>query len=470
MLFAEIERLTMINRELIKENNNLLKKNNVIPVSKVEKLLEVNETLRTKLEKLRADGIPTTPVKSVSRNYFPSENIVTPSTQRTGVLISTQSCEVTARWEFDTQKTDREIIGELRQQLNSLKDEKDRALLKYKLLHNFDQEKKELDTKMRFLNAEKERLQKSLSLKNEEIKKLENERTQTNQDLQHMSTELTQLKSELALWKYKYERDVKELETVVEKKDEEIKEYKERLNSLESCVDYLETIQRDKEIYEKALDDRSNEIEALKLRIESLEPLEKENKLLRQRFFLVRTAGELLKHQNEENIKRMEALQEVVSTGEILDVEVSIRKLMEERDVLAAQNERMKKPLQEKILKLDMLQFKVHSELEEFENWKKSLKQLDESQGFLSPIAFMGDVASESGKFKDEVMKTIDQKTMSLKNFKEALKDVNTIKSQMENMTRELEELNDEDGSESNPSDFAGFSKRAHVTTSYTDF
>ena len=48
---AEIERLTMINRELIKENNSIISRERVFPFKKVEQLLLVNEKLRILLEK-----------------------------------------------------------------------------------------------------------------------------------------------------------------------------------------------------------------------------------------------------------------------------------------------------------------------------------------------------------------------------------------------------------------------------------
>lgn len=224
----------------------------------------------------------------------------------------------------------------------------------------------------------------------------------------------------------------------------------------------MEELQRDRDIFEKVIDERDEEIQALKQKIDSLEPLTKENKLLKQRYFLVRTASELLRNRIEEQHVMMDKMQKLVNTDELLDVEIDYRKLAAERDVLAAQNERMKKPIKEKVLKLDLLKLKLSAELEEVENLKNSIRHLDESQVISkfghSPLKTP--MGQESGRSRDELVKTLEQRSSTMRNLHNRWKDVETIKIQLDDMNRELERVKSEENLDTNPVGSDSFSAR----------
>ena len=65
--------------------------------------------------------------------------------------------------------------------------------------------------------------------------------------------------------------------------------------------------------------------------LDDLEMYKKENKILKQRYFLMRTASEMVRQRNEAQAATIEHLQKLVSMEEMLDVEIHIRNLLEER-------------------------------------------------------------------------------------------------------------------------------------------
>ena len=440
----EMERLASTNRELTRENSKLSSRLKVVSASNVEKLLRVNEKLREELEKIELSVSLANTARISSKSFTFRDGLSEQFNQTTG-LLSPYFADMTTRFDTETQKADKELIVELKQQIHDLKLEKE-ELVKQRGLTDSSRKEKELEERIKSLESEKIQLGKDIGLKQE-----------TEQ----------RLKKELEASRAGFERDVKKLTETIEKQQKEIDFYRERLNELQPYVVLANSFQRERELLGKTIEEKYKEIADLKTRVEALEPLQKENKLLKQKYFIIRTAGELLKQRNEEQIKRMDQMQQLVDTEELLDTEINIRQLMEERDLLAAQNERMTKALKDKILQLDILQFKVSSELEEFQNLKKSLLALDESQLLTSSRIFRNDLTPESGRFRDETVKALGQRAGVMKGFQAALKDVEVVKDFMESMNRELRELHERN--DSTPSDFGGLSKRG-VAISYTNF
>lgn len=403
----------MINRELIKENNSLVNTERTFSFKKVEQLLEINEKLRVLLEKSRAQKQDT----PFGVDIFPKSskpNSANQSFLTSKVATATASREETIRNEFLEQ------IDSLKLQVSMLQKENS----KYK-------------TQLEAAKATDSQIQ---TLRNK-LKELETHNQQLESEVKSAGAEINRLKS-VSIAHTSQDDEVPKLKEELAEISEELHKYREYIPPL---LAKMEELQRDKEILEKAIDERSQENEMLQKKVDSLEPLAKENKILKQRYFLVRTASEMFRNRIEEQNVLIEKMQKMINTDEILDVEIDIRKIMAERNVLAAQNERIKKPITEKILKLDMLKLKVSTEIEEFENLKRSIRQLDDS------VVLARDSGHDFTKARDSLVKTLELRKSTMKDFQTALQDVDTIKEQLNDMHKELKEVKSEMNTEQDP-------------------
>ena len=425
----------MINRELMKENNEIIQKERVLPFKKVEELLSVNAKLRALLT-LRS------PKNTKQESILVTEAFPTSTTKDPSFVQVTQ--------------TSRDPVAESQQPSTRNEYTEEIEALKLKIA-GLEHQNEDLKKKVQAAQASNFLL-KSLETK---LKKSEEQNAQLRSQAEQSAAELAKLKAELAENK-EIEKEVSLLKAEFAKKDEEIRSFKEYIYKTQALLSQMEELQRDRDIFEKVIDERDEEIQALKQKIDSLEPLTKENKLLKQRYFLVRTASELLRNRIEEQHVMMDKMQKLVNTDELLDVEIDYRKLAAERDVLAAQNERMKKPIKEKVLKLDLLKLKLSAELEEVENLKNSIRHLDESQVISkfghSPLKTP--MGQESGRSRDELVKTLEQRSSTMRNLHNRWKDVETIKIQLDDMNRELERVKSEENLDTNPVGSDSFSAR----------
>ena len=406
----------MINRELIKENNSVINKEKVFPFAKVEQLLTVNEKLRTLVEKSKdrnqASNLASETFQKSFRDYSLNHSFVTNTTTNKGPV--SDSREVTIR-------------GEIPDQVELLKAE----------VSNLHQENSKLKVAAetnKLFNFQINSLQKQLN-------DSENRNKQLEAEVNSVKAENIQLKRDLNEYANSdYKRENIWLKSELARKDGELSRCEDVINHFQRIAVAMEDWQREKEIYERAIEERSQEILTLKKRIDILEPLHRENQLIKQRYFLLRTATEFLRNKIDDQNVTMNKMQQLINADELLDVEVDIRKLVAQRDVLAAQNERMKKPIKEKILNLDQLKLRLSTELQDFEQLKKSFRQLDDPSSTTSRQDF--------NKTREGLTKTLELRKSAMMGFHVALEDVDMLRGEMVDMRKELKEVKSEANSE----------------------
>lgn len=162
-------------------------------------------------------------------------------------------------------------------------------------------------------------------------------------------------------------------------KNTEISDLRQKLlgtNRLQSeCNGLRLELQRTKENLAK----KSAQVDELTFKVRDLKNKEIENKELKKRYFLIRTASQMLQPRIHSLNTQIDLMQKMIKFDEVLDLEIELRKLLDERDILASQNQRLRAPF-EKVLK-DVENFKeqIKARIDSFDELKSSFEQKNEN-------------------------------------------------------------------------------------------
>lgn len=305
------------------------------------------------------------------------------------------------------------------------------------LHHPSDYLVKGLEQKLSFEIREKESLKNSLKAAQQEIQELRSKSYGTKT----LEFKAFNLESELAAVK-----------KTLHDKTEEIYNLKGQILENNKFKYELDLKKQELEKTKTELKAKIVEIGDLTSRIKTLNVNGVQNKELMKRYFLARTAAQMFSNRNANLSAQLDQMARMIHTDDILDTEIQVRKLLDERDMLMSQNQRMKAPLENLTKNVDIMKEQVEGKLEEInslcrsyvseDRFNQKTPDLKSSREFnfgeLSTTSRTGNLSSPA---KSDLIRFLDDKASELKGYESNFRDFERFKENVSQMESELKQV-----------------------------
>ena len=220
----------------------------------------------------------------------------------------------------------------------------------------------------------------------------------------------------------------------INQKISEISELKQKLLEANKYKFECERLRTELTRVKENLEKKTTQVEDLSFKVKDLRNKEIENKELKKRYFLMRTACQMFQPKIQSLNNQLEQMGKLVQVDEVLDVEIEIRKLLDERDILVIQNQRLRAPLDKAFQAFEDLKQQIAKRIEEFDNIRQALNYKPEE---LMKV-------KEGNEAEDaEKLKTLQAKAAELAESQVKLREYDGVKADLDQMAKELKSVQD---------------------------
>lgn len=318
---------------------------------------------------------------------------------------------------------------------------------------HYTEDIKKLESELQIYKARNKQLQRENDALKEKIEHMQNDPCiqELESALQNIKEEKASLMRELQQLKQSSQyrqatsprltntNDIELLRQTLAQKNTEIADLKQKWMDLHKYKSLYEAVNYELQLTKENLQKKTAMVEDLNFKTRELRNKEIENKELKKRYFLIRTLGQVFQPRIHNLNMQLDQMQKLINIDEVLDAEIEIRKLLDERDILASQNQRLRAPLEVVLKNLDHLKQQVTGRIEEIDTLTKGLDldSFEDTQiSARSPTERLS--VEAAGK-----LRLLTERASELADFQGRIREFDDLKLSMDQMSKELKQVQD---------------------------